>query len=71
VKKIAQNVAQRIFCPNLCTTFTIEKRSLKICAISVIFITLAKVNNDPLGQNSPNLVTLVAAEQNLSFNFVS
>jgi hypothetical protein len=32
----------------------------KISATSVILILLLKVNNHPLGENSPNLVTLLA-----------
>jgi hypothetical protein len=31
-----------------------------ICAVSVIFTKLPKVNSRPTGENSPNLVTLVA-----------
>jgi hypothetical protein len=37
-----------------------EKSSAKICATTVIFKTLPKVNNHQLDKNSPNLVTLVA-----------
>jgi hypothetical protein len=33
-----------------------------MCATSVIFKPMPKVNNHPLGENSPNLVTLFAAE---------
>jgi hypothetical protein len=32
----------------------------KICATSVIFEPLPKVNNRPIGETSPNLVTLLA-----------
>jgi hypothetical protein len=35
-----------------------EKSSPEMCATSVIFKPLTKVNNQPLGKNSPNLVTL-------------
>jgi hypothetical protein len=35
------------------------KSSLKLRAISVIFKKLPKVNNHPMGENSPNLVTLL------------
>jgi hypothetical protein len=35
-----------------------EISSPKIWAISVIFTKLPKVNNDPIGENSPDLVTL-------------
>jgi hypothetical protein len=37
----------------------VEKSSPKICATSVIFKTLPKENNPPLGENSPKLVTLI------------
>jgi hypothetical protein len=43
------------FCLNLSITFTVEKRSRKIRANTVIFIQLPKVNNDPIGENSHNL----------------
>jgi hypothetical protein len=35
------------------------KSSPKLRAISVIFQKLPKANNRPLGENSPNLVTLL------------
>jgi hypothetical protein len=35
-----------------------EKSSTIICANSVIFTKLPGVNSHPLGENSPNLVTL-------------
>jgi hypothetical protein len=38
----------------------VAKSSPKICATSVIFKRMAKVNNRPSGENSPNLVTLLA-----------
>jgi hypothetical protein len=41
------------------TTFTVEKSSPSIWAISVIFKKLPKVNNHPIGDNSPNPVTLL------------
>jgi hypothetical protein len=47
--KIAQNVAQSIICPNKCVTWLLLKFSQK----------LSKVNTRPMGENSPNLVTLV------------
>jgi hypothetical protein len=43
--------------------------SQKIWAISVNFIKLPKVNKDPKGENSPNLVTLVDS-QALSFAYL-
>jgi hypothetical protein len=39
------------------------KSSSIIWAISVIFTKLPKVKNDPMGENSPNLVTLIAVPQ--------
>jgi hypothetical protein len=53
--KIAQNVAQTIFCPNQSITFSAEKMLLQNCSTFEIF----KINNNPIGENSPNLVTLV------------
>jgi hypothetical protein len=51
VKKIAQNVAQYIFCQQLCLTYIYRgKVSPKI---SVIF------NYDQVDEKSPNLATLV------------
>jgi hypothetical protein len=35
-----------------------EKSSPEMCATLVIFKPLSKVNNHPLGENSPNLVIL-------------
>jgi hypothetical protein len=40
-----------------------EKSSLKSYAISVIFKTLPEVNNIRMGENSPNLVTLLLIYQ--------
>jgi hypothetical protein len=58
-EKIAQNVAQAIICKNLCITGTVEKVALKFALhTSVIFKTQPQVNNRPIGQNLPNLVTL-------------
>jgi hypothetical protein len=49
--KITQNVAQQFFLQNLCITLMYRgKSSPKMWAISVIFIKLPKVNNDPLGE---------------------
>jgi hypothetical protein len=36
-----------------------KKKKKKIWAIAVICLKLPKVNNDPIGENSPNLVTLL------------
>jgi hypothetical protein len=38
--------------------FYLRKSSQKTLVVSISFIKLPKVNNDPIGQNSPNLVTL-------------
>jgi hypothetical protein len=35
-----------------------KQTQVPICATSVIFIKLPKENNRPIGENSPNLVTL-------------
>jgi hypothetical protein len=39
-------------------TFTAVKSSPKILFTFVIYYKLPKVNNNPIGENSPNLVTL-------------
>jgi hypothetical protein len=39
--------------------FTVEKSSPNICAISVIFSKLPRVNSLPIGETLPNLVTLL------------
>jgi hypothetical protein len=36
-----------------------ERSSPDIWALSVILIKLPKVNNDPIGENSPNLATMI------------
>jgi hypothetical protein len=61
VKKIAQNVAQRISCQKFCITFVVEKSSPNLWDISEIIISLTyvcKENNDPIGDNFANLVAL-------------
>jgi hypothetical protein len=57
-EKVTENVAKPMICQLLCTTGTMEKSSPKICATSVNFKALPKVNNRPIVENSPNLVTL-------------
>jgi hypothetical protein len=37
----------------------VEKSSQKMRATFLVFKTLPKVNNHPMGENSPNLVTLL------------
>jgi hypothetical protein len=56
-EKVAQNVAQPVFCQNRNITFTVES----ILTTSVIFKQLSKVDIHPLGENSPTLVNLVVA----------
>jgi hypothetical protein len=41
----------------------VEKGSLIICAISVFLQNIPKVNSRPIGEISPNLVTLVRVER--------
>jgi hypothetical protein len=36
------------------------KSSLRICATYVVFKTLPKGNNPPIGENSPNMATLIS-----------
>jgi hypothetical protein len=55
--KIAQNVAQHIFCPNL----RIEKEAQK-CALNLQIKKLLKLSNRPLDEYSPNLVTLTVSK---------
>jgi hypothetical protein len=42
--------------------YTLGKSGTKIWATSVFFQKLPKVNNRPLGENSPNLVTLLKTD---------
>jgi hypothetical protein len=64
VKKIAQSVAQ---------TFFIDKKSNIMCSgkstqiglFLYFFSKLPKVNDRPMGENSPNLVTLLGMLNNL------
>jgi hypothetical protein len=46
------------------TLYYLRTRVAKIWAISENFIKLPKVNNRPLDENSPNLITLVAVPPN-------
>jgi hypothetical protein len=54
-EKIAQAVAKPIFCQNLYITKVVQNFGLLLW-----FIKTTKVNNHPIGENSPNLVTLYA-----------
>jgi hypothetical protein len=68
VKNIAQKVAQCIFAKLMHNLYH-GKSSPKMWVTSVIFKKLPKVNNYPLGENSPNLVTLPGLKsQALCFN---
>jgi hypothetical protein len=59
-EKIAQKVAQNKFCQSQHIIYNFGKSSTKIWTTFVIFEKLSKVNNRPLGENSPNLVTLLS-----------
>jgi hypothetical protein len=59
LEKIAQNVAQSFICQNYYIINTWGKSSTNMWATSVIFKRLPKVNNHLLGENSPNLITLI------------
>jgi hypothetical protein len=53
--KIGQTVSQPVFCQNYCITLTVGKS----CPVTLVIVKkLPNVNNNPLGENSPNLVTL-------------
>jgi hypothetical protein len=49
------------FWQNGCKTFALEKSSKKIQVTSDTLKELPKVSNSPLGENSPNLVTLLVS----------
>jgi hypothetical protein len=55
---IAQNVAQTIIWSIYTHNFFWEKNEAKNWATSKNFPKLPKVNNGPMGESSPNLVTL-------------
>jgi hypothetical protein len=58
-EKLAQNVAKHIFAKTFMHNVCHGKSGPKIWDISAIFIKRTKANNDPMGNNSPNLATLV------------
>jgi hypothetical protein len=58
LEKIAQNVAKHIYCQNQYFLSTGEKISPIICATSKMFSKQAKVSNRPMGECSPNLVSI-------------
>jgi hypothetical protein len=55
---VAQSVAKPIFRQNKYIIFTVEKVTQKV---SVLFKKLPKESNRPIGENSPNLVTLASS----------
>jgi hypothetical protein len=62
-EKVAQNVAQQIFCPNKHLTFTVEKIAQKFGQLRQLKKTCPILTRSlHLGENSPNLVTLPATE---------
>jgi hypothetical protein len=66
--KTAQNVALSLFGQNKCITLTVEKSSPAMRATSENFKKLFGANNHLLGEHSPNLVTLVPAEEQKNQN---
>jgi hypothetical protein len=56
-EKFAQIVAQPSFCQNQCIIFTLGKVAQNF-GLLLFFLNLPNVSNRPLGENSPNLVTL-------------
>jgi hypothetical protein len=59
-EKIAQNVAQYTFFLNQRLTITPDKSSPSNVQLFCNFQKLLKASNRPMGENSPNLVTLVS-----------
>jgi hypothetical protein len=58
-EKVAQNVAQSIFCENYYKTFTVEKVSQLFGLLQSFSQNVPKENSHPRGENSPNMVTLI------------
>jgi hypothetical protein len=61
--KTAQNAALSVCFQNKCIIITAEKNQPKVWATYVNFKNLPKINNHPLGENSPNLVTLLGTQR--------
>jgi hypothetical protein len=61
--------AKHILCQNQCITFSEESSRPKFLATALIFEKLPKENYRPIGENSPNLVTLLGID--ISFLFLS
>jgi hypothetical protein len=51
--------SRQIYSQSCFITFILEKVAQRICASSIFCPTLPEENNRPMGENSPNLVTLV------------
>jgi hypothetical protein len=59
-EKVAENIAQTVYCLNYFITLTVEKSSPPKVGYFCNFQLQSEVNNSRLGANFPNLVTLVA-----------
>jgi hypothetical protein len=57
-EKVAQNVALSIFCENYYTSATVEKIAQLFWLLLQFSQKLPNENSHPIGENSPNLVTL-------------
>jgi hypothetical protein len=71
-EKVAQNVAKSIFVK--ITTYisvTVEKSSPIIWATSVILTKTTQGEQSPIGENSPNLVTLAVGKMSAPIEFAS
>jgi hypothetical protein len=69
-EKVAQNVAQPCFCQNQYTNFAVETSSPKNLSYFCNFQKLLKVSTRPIGENSPNLVTMLVTLLGLPNRFV-
>jgi hypothetical protein len=67
-KKSTKVLPKPFFCQKFYTTFTRVKSIQPVSATSVIYKKLHTVHNHPIGENSPNLVTLSAREAGSSNN---
>jgi hypothetical protein len=71
VKKSPKCSSTHFFLKNNLLSFTVNKSSPIIWATSVIFKRLSKVNNHPIGEKSPNLVTLQLRPHTVSLPLLS
>jgi hypothetical protein len=69
VKKIAQNVTHSIFSQNEYITYTVGKSSPRICVNAVIFTTLPKENNRPLGGSKIERMDIFYCKTLQNWNF--